>query len=176
MHALFGFSGRMRRRSFLLWILAIFVLTIFVGALAAVAAIAAAAGGEIDLLGPASLGVLIPLVLLLSWMQTALAVKRIHDMGRSGWFVVPFTLSMFAGAALNLAGQEAAGALVSLAYWIFLGVIAGIGPSPGDNQYGPDPRRISLRADFIASPIEEQSRAERAMEALIQDRKSFGRR
>ena len=59
-----------------------------------------------------SLGVLVP--------QIAVAVRRLHDIGRSGWFY--------------LIG------LIPLIGWIFMIVWFCTDSQPGDNQYGPNPK------------------------------------
>ena len=59
-----------------------------------------------------SLGILVP--------QIAVAVRRLHDIGRSGWFY--------------LIG------LIPLIGWIFMIVWFCTDSQPGDNQYGPNPK------------------------------------
>jgi uncharacterized membrane protein YhaH (DUF805 family) len=62
------------------------------------------------------------LVLLLSWSQLALATKRFHDRGKSGWFclLLPFVLTFI--YLLFARGEER------------------------DNQYGPAENRSSVGA------------------------------
>ena len=72
--AMFSFNGRLRRSHF--WI----GFAILFGA--------GMVGGAIPFVG-------LLLSLLLIWPNLAIAVKRLHDMGRTGWFVaIPFVLGM----------------------------------------------------------------------------------
>ena len=59
-----------------------------------------------------SLGILVP--------QIAVAVRRLHDIGKSGWFYL-IGLIPFIG-------------------WIFMLVWFCTDSQPGDNQYGPNPK------------------------------------
>jgi uncharacterized membrane protein YhaH (DUF805 family) len=61
---------------------------------------------------------------LLSWHVT---VRRLHDMGVSGWWLVPFMILSYIpaiGALINLAGE------LILLFWP---------GTKGSNQYGPAP-------------------------------------
>jgi len=83
--------------------------------------------------------VLWPLAILI------LAIKRLHDRGRSGWWVVPF---IFVPHLLNSVSDTltegealwwvliAAGCALSLWGLVEIGFLRG---TDGDNDYGPDP-------------------------------------
>lgn len=104
------------------------------------------------------LGLLIPRVAIvglsmLAWPHLTIAIKRLHDLGASGWMLlVPVAIAhvvviggvvaskfatdmgeVIAVAMLILLG----GILTALAFWIALGVIPG---QRRDNRYGPDPQ------------------------------------
>jgi len=141
---LFSFQGRIRRTHF--WIAWAILF----------------AGGFVLGLIP----ILNVLGLLLIWPNLAIAVKRLHDMGRSGWLIaVPYLLQIVAVGYLvsvigleafrdperfeNMAPEEALATLgpafglvaisglISLGFWLWLG----IGDSQrGPNKYGPNPK------------------------------------
>jgi uncharacterized membrane protein YhaH (DUF805 family) len=117
MSLLFGFAGRVRRTTFwwygiLLWI-AFTVLYVFLDAT----------------LGVTSTLILYPVFF---WIAAALAVKRMHDRGKS-----PFWLLV---ALLPVIGP----------LWLFveLGLLRG---TPHENQYGPDP--LTIDSDYLSVNI-----------------------
>lgn len=142
---LFSFEGRIRRSHF--WIG--WLICLGVGVVA----------GWIPFLGGL-------LAIVLIWPNLAISVKRLHDMGKSGWLVaVPWVLNLIVcigGVALmglsvfaNLSGLETedpaaimavlgpALGLFGLLFLISLGFLLWIGLSdgqPGDNRYGPNPK------------------------------------
>jgi uncharacterized membrane protein YhaH (DUF805 family) len=144
---LFRFEGRTRRSQF--WI------------------------GWLILLGVGVVAGWIPFIgwlisLALIWPNTAIAVKRLHDMGHTGWLVlIPWVVSivgtigammmMGAAAFMNMAALEnedpaAILALVGPALGLFgllllvnLGFLLWIGVTdsqPGDNRFGPNPKGL----------------------------------
>jgi len=110
------------------------------------------------------LGGLISIALI--WPNLAISVKRLHDMGKSGWLIViPWVASIVGGvfaialvgvsafsnaAALEREDPAAIMALLGPALGLFallalinLGFLLWIGLSdgqPGDNRYGPSPK------------------------------------
>jgi len=142
---LFSFEGRTRRSHF--WIG--WLICLGVGVVA----------GWIPILGGL-------IYIALIWPNLAISVKRLHDMGKSGWLVViPWVACLVSGiAAVALMGVSAlanasaleAGdpvaiiALLGPALGVFvviglicLGFLLWIGLSEsqsGDNRYGPDPK------------------------------------
>lgn len=112
------------------------------------------------------LGILISLALI--WPNLAIAVKRLHDMGRTGWLALaPIGIAIvctFAGFAVLGAGALAAGTagaydeaagfamlaaagpamlLFSVAALIGLAFLLWIGltdSQPGENRFGPNPK------------------------------------
>lgn len=102
------FSGRARRSEYWFWSLAL-ILVYIVGLI-----LTAIAKPFFVLLIIAYLAVLVP--------SLAVAVRRLHDTGKSGWFV--------------LIG------LVPLVGGIVMLVFTVMDSTPGDNQYGPNPKGI----------------------------------
>lgn len=145
--AMLSFDGRLRRQHF--WIS--FAILFGVGLVT----------GWIPLLG-----LLISIVLI--WPNLAIVVKRLHDMGKSGWLaLIPVVGSilgiaiMFIGGAGALAsaainGEEpsaaaAMGALGAMGIGGLVWLITGLGfllwigitdSQPGENQYGPNPKGL----------------------------------
>ncbi len=102
------FSGRARRSEYWFWTLAL-ILAYIAGVI-----LAAVAKPFIFLLVIAYLAVLVP--------SLAVSVRRLHDTGKSGWFVL-FGLVPFVGGIVLL-------------------VFTVMDSTPGDNQYGPNPKGI----------------------------------
>lgn len=99
------------------------------------------------------MGVYGPLVVLL-WLATlvpqiAVAVRRLHDTNRSGWWLlivaIPYAILGFtmgqAAASGDVSGMATAGlfSLVALAGAIVMIVFLVLPGNSGDNKYGPDP-------------------------------------
>ena len=142
---LFSFEGRTRRSHF--WI------------------------GWLICFGASAVANMIPIIgqlisLALIWPNLAIAVKRLHDMGKSGWLVViPWVAAIVGGIAAiammgvsalsNASGLEdgdpaaimallgpamgiiAVIGLICLGFLLWIGLAEG---QPGDNRYGPNPK------------------------------------
>ena len=162
------FSGRSRRMEFWMWVLFVFGAVIMLSILdsllglggssqlgtGAVPGTTGVAGAYANtrggiLTGLFSLAILIP--------NIAVQVRRLHDTGRSGWwvgalyllyivFVVgAFTIGMSAlgGASPNLGSlglMFGVGGLVFLVYAIMLLVFFFLPGTTGPNRFGPDPK------------------------------------
>lgn len=144
---LFSFEGRTRRSHF--WIG--WLICLGVGVVA----------GWIPILGG-----LISLALI--WPQVAIAVKRLHDMGKSGWLAaIPWVVTIVGvcvgvatvgvsaitnQAALDREDPAAILALIgpvfgflALVLLVNLGFLLWIGitdSQPGDNRFGPNPKGL----------------------------------
>lgn len=144
---LFSFQGRIRRSHF--WIGWLILL-----------------GASVVANWIPFLGLLIAIALI--WPNLAIGVKRLHDMGQSGWLIViPWVVtivalivgmgtigfSAFANAgALENEDPAAIWALIAPAFGMFglialvnLGFLLWIGLTPGtngDNRHGPDPKAL----------------------------------
>jgi uncharacterized membrane protein YhaH (DUF805 family) len=112
------FSGRSRRREYWYFVLFNIIVTIVLGWIDALLGTSSSyAAGAGLLSGIYSLAVLIPTL--------AVTVRRLHDIDRSGWWI--------------LIG------LVPLIGAIVLLVFALLDSTPGDNQYGPNPKGATAR-------------------------------
>ena len=136
------FSGRAPRAEYWWFVLALIVCYIVVNIVESIVGI-----------NRMVMGVYGPLMILL-WLATlvpqiAVAVRRLHDTGRSGWWllvvVIPYAILGFtmgrAAASGDMAGVATAGifSLVALAGAIVMLVFLVLPGNTGDNRYGPDP-------------------------------------
>ena len=154
------FSGRSRRMEFWLWqvfqvalYILVIVVTIALGGGAMMMADGdtsqvVAAGGAILLIfalyGIYCLAVFIP--------SLAVAVRRLHDTNRSGWWVaapvLPYILLVVAGGVASGSPDSAvaAGMLGLVATLVLLGLVLVLivfyflDGTPGANRFGPDPK------------------------------------
>ena len=144
-HLLFSFEGRTRRSHFWIgWLICLGLGVVF---------------GSIPLLG-------LVLSVALIWPNLAITVKRLHDMGHTGWLAaIPYVVGilgtfvammmMGASAFMNASALEredpaAILALIGPAMGVFgimllvgLGFLLWIGLSDsqrGDNRFGPNPK------------------------------------
>lgn len=101
-----NFQGRARRKAY--WMFVLF--NIIVAIIASVIDNVLGTGGVIG--GLYSLAVLLP--------GLALGVRRLHDIGKSGWWLLI--------------------ALIPLIGFIVLLIFAVTDSQPGENQYGPNPK------------------------------------
>lgn len=143
--ALFSFNGRLRRQHF--WISWLILL-----------------GAGVVLGWIPFLGIILSLAMI--WPNLAIVVKRLHDMGKSGWFaVIPWVANiigfvMIIGAvgtaiftnpqafesedpavALSMLGSMMGGLavmfLVNIAFLLWIGIADS---QRGDNKFGPNPK------------------------------------
>jgi len=89
----------------------------------------------------------LPIVLLALWVSSvAIAIRRLHDRGKSGWWVLVFIfvpgllqgIGSRLGDPLPMMILSVAGLAVSIWALVELGFLRG---TQGDNAYGPDPLR-----------------------------------
>lgn len=115
------FAGRARRREY--WNYVLWCFLIYLGLLI-VDAVTGTFSMELEI------GFLSGLFLLATCLPSvAVAVRRLHDTGRSGWWLLV--------GLLPLLGQ-----LVLLFFMVQEG-------DPGDNRYGPDPKRPGQTAEDL---------------------------
>lgn len=106
------FSGRAQRAEY--WYFLLFYLLIFIG-LAIIDGVTGTFSAEAGLgllSGLYSLGILIP--------SLAVGVRRLHDTGRSGWWLLVGIIPLI-------------GAIILIIFFVQDSV-------PGDNSYGPNPK------------------------------------
>ncbi|TRM79794.1 DUF805 domain-containing protein, partial [Sulfolobus sp. A20-N-F6] len=143
--AMFSFNGRLRRQHF--WISWLILLG------------AGVVLGWIPILGTI-------LSLAMIWPNVAIVVKRLHDMGKTGWFaVIPWVANIIGffmivsavgmaiftnpqafesedpSAALSMLGSMMGGLavmfLVNIAFLLWIGITDS---QRGDNKFGPNPK------------------------------------
>lgn len=111
----FSFSGRARRREYWMFVLFVVLIEIILGVVDHALGTRSEEGGIGFLGGIFALGILI--------QSIAVAVRRLHDTGRSGWWILINLLPIL-------------GSIV----WLILMLLEG---EPRDNRYGPDPKRAT---------------------------------
>jgi len=117
----FSFSGRLNRKAY--WLKGVVLMSIIgfgvqiFGVFVGMVAGASALGGILGI--SALLIVILPLLVFNFWVSLAISVKRAHDLGHSGWWLLLFLVPIY-----NL--------------WIAIKVAFFRG-TPGPNDYGPDP-------------------------------------
>ena len=129
MQSLFSFDGRLNRAKFWLILIAtdiaVFVLLAILVAVTG-GSMTMGEDGSMPTMGGGVIGNLVALVIFVAavWIGLAVGVKRYHDRGKSGWWVLIVLVPVIGG----------------LWYLIECGFLRGtIGP----NAYGPDPVALS---------------------------------
>ena len=129
MQSLFSFDGRLNRAKFWLILIAtdiaVFVLLAILVAVTG-GSMTMGEDGSMPTMGGGVIGNLVALVIFVAavWIGFAVGVKRYHDRGKSGWWVLIVLVPVIGG----------------LWYLIECGFLRGtIGP----NAYGPDPVALS---------------------------------
>ncbi|WP_116367831.1 DUF805 domain-containing protein [Parahaliea mediterranea] len=113
-----GFSGRARRTEFWMFALINFLITLVLAFLDGMLGLANSQYGMGPLQGIYSLAVFLP--------GLAVAIRRLHDTGRSGWWI--------------LIG------LIPVVGWIVLLVFYCLDSQAGDNVHGPNPKGVAAAA------------------------------
>jgi len=166
------FSGRSRRMEFWMWQL--FQLLIYVGVIVIVMVLGGGAmmGGDPSAMVAAGGGILIVMMIYLLYClavivpSIAVAVRRLHDTNRTGWWIlaplgpylIAFVLAAMAAAASS--GENAGAAmgaigiialvcmLAALVLAIVLLVFYFLDGTPGPNNYGADPKGRDVSQTF----------------------------
>jgi uncharacterized membrane protein YhaH (DUF805 family) len=153
---LFSFRGRINRAPY--WLATIGVVLVYsvvvVALVAGMWGVGRAEGGGIGLL--VLLGVIFGVVvILLLWNMLALAAKRLHDLNKSAWWIVPYyvlpsILQLPASLSTVLPATNLLLDLISVAISAWVLVELGFLPGTvGPNRFGPDP----LQAPELAAAI-----------------------
>lgn len=107
------FSGRARRKEYWMFYLINILISLLLGVVAGIIAGASGRDGPADLiLWVYTLAILLP--------SLGVTVRRLHDTGRSGWWLLIGLIPVI-------------GAIVLLVFTLLDG-------QPGQNEYGPDPK------------------------------------
>ena len=109
------FDGRARRTEFWLFFLFNCIIALVLSIIEAIVGIAPIAGASI-------LGSLYMLVVFIPYL--AVGVRRLHDTGRSGWWMLIYIMPLI-------------GAIVLLVFFVQ-------DSQDGDNQYGPNPKSFPV--------------------------------
>lgn len=135
-----NFQGRARRTEY--WIFTLFVALFIFGSFIIGALVAAGSDGE------DGIGALIALVgivvLIFTIPSLAVAVRRLHDVGKSGSLLVWQVVINVVGSVIST-GDEGIGAVFTLgsfAFGIYLLVLYCTDSNVGPNKYGPNPKGI----------------------------------
>ncbi|HEY0413431.1 MAG TPA: DUF805 domain-containing protein [Allosphingosinicella sp.] len=147
------FSGRSRRMEF--WMFALFQFIIWCVILGLAVAMLGSAlmagsrgsvGGIMAVGGSAMILVVIVVIVALALFipGLAVAVRRLHDTDRSGWWVGGYVILVIVSNVLqSVTGSGALSlilSLVTLVYAITLLVFYCLDGTKGPNKYGPDPK------------------------------------
>jgi uncharacterized membrane protein YhaH (DUF805 family) len=111
-----GFSGRARRKEY--WMFALFNTIFFIVAMI----LDNVLGTAIEGVGYGLFYFLYTLAVLIPGL--AVSVRRLHDIGKSGWMILIV--------------------LIPIIGWIWLLVLMVTDSNPGENQYGPNPKEIPV--------------------------------
>lgn len=154
------FSGRSRRMEFWMWQLFKFLVVIaFWIVMVALVGSAAMSGDPSALMAVGGVALILYLLMMVFWLailipDIAVAVRRLHDTNRTGWWIlapiVPYIVAwvaMLGGASTGSQSGMAAGGLIGViallaffAMLITLLVFYFLEGTRGPNKYGPDPK------------------------------------
>ena len=145
-----GFSGRARRSEYWYWVLATFIIAVILAIIEAVLGLSTEGDGPLSNLF--NLAIFLP--------GLAVSFRRLHDTGRSGWWIGGFYLGLLIFGiiiALIIGVDYASGdfdnidgfgfilillILAVFAYAIMLLVFMCQDSHDGPNKYGPNPKNI----------------------------------
>lgn len=71
-------------------------------------------------------------------VNTSLFVRRLHDIGSSGWLILPYYLGLILGNLILKNASPKLGALILICCFIFF-LVVGLTASAPDNKYGKNP-------------------------------------
>lgn len=132
-----NFRGRARRREF--WYFTLFVFALLVAARILDVLVFGYGGGS------RLFSTVVLLLLILP--QLAVSVRRLHDTGRSGWWMAPcvalLVAGRFCGEHRAFSTFEVVVVLTAGIYLVFLLFSFLSSGDRGDNDYGPSPRHAN---------------------------------
>ena len=169
---LFSFEGRINRAKFwfaaFIWFATIFsFMTIF---LFVVTGILLASGNDFHIVStkamhPAFYLLGFPLLVIGVWLFAATLIKRLHDRGKSGWWVAPFFIAPgLLDKLSDWLDNPPLALLVSalsfgLGVWCFVELFCLRG-TKGPNRFGPDPLAPVSPSAPVTSRWDQQSELE----------------
>ena len=131
----FNWKDRATRSEFWWCMLFVFLANIVIGILGLIPAV----GAIIGFVGGAAL----------SWLNTIVAIRRLHDLNKRGFWLAGVYVPLFIGAVLYVLGLEEreegliyAGStlcLIGIGFYIYLFVLFCLRGTVGPNRFGPDP-------------------------------------
>ncbi|MES2095876.1 MAG: DUF805 domain-containing protein [Pseudomonadota bacterium] len=151
------FKGRSRRKEFWMWVLGVIIVTVVLSILDSVLGLGGRTTiepGAVDggfSYGAQTSGGILTMIFALAILipNLAVAVRRLHDTDRTGWWIllplIPYVLGvvvMIVGAASASLAMAGFGGLLMLAggiCGIVLLVFYCLPGTNGPNKYGPDP-------------------------------------
>ncbi|MGH6616734.1 DUF805 domain-containing protein [Sphingomonas sp.] len=155
----FQFSGRSRRKEYWMWILFLIIVSIVLMILDSLLGLggrsafstAPAGAGSAGLSAFTSGGILTNIFTLATFIPgLAVSVRRLHDVNRSGWWILAVFVPYLIGFTLLLGGAFGGGGALLLVGGIamLLGLLAGIlllvwmctNGTNGPNRFGDDPK------------------------------------
>jgi uncharacterized membrane protein YhaH (DUF805 family) len=131
------FTGRSRRKEYWSYILLIVVLGIVINVVEGILGLSNMVGPYGPISALLALGTFIPTL--------AAGIRRLHDTDRSGWWLLVGYGPLAVALALLVAGNLQFGMMIlgvaGIGFLVLL-VLMVIEGTRGDNQYGPDPKRV----------------------------------
>ena len=118
-------------------------------------AINARLGGEIDAVTPISMIYLVYLIVMFI-PALAVAVRRLHDIGKSGWYlagalVLAVILAIAIGVAAGMQSNVEAIVLMILLIALILAfyIVPMLKGQPGENKWGPNPNEVNNVSETV---------------------------
>jgi uncharacterized membrane protein YhaH (DUF805 family) len=149
---LFGIEGRIGRLRYLAWSLAATAIALLAGGIAF--GVFTALGLNSDLSLPTIIGALLVIMVSIAMIvfYIQIGVKRLHDMGWSGWLLL-LSLLPYAGAAFSIIPDvgEFISAIFSIAGGVFSIIMLVVPGSKAANRFGAPPQPNSLAVKILAS-------------------------
>ena len=161
---LFSFNGRINRAQYWLGSIGVSVVGVMLFFAIGMSAVMSMVGASSDaerMRALSGIGLMFPIALIMCWIGLALQIKRFHDRGRTGWFVMlpaAVTTPMFwtaitqALSGASLQQIEATMQPFQIALWVIqIGFFIDLGclPSVGPNKHGHGPG-LPPSADYFS--------------------------
>ncbi|MEO0815860.1 MAG: DUF805 domain-containing protein [Pseudomonadota bacterium] len=130
-----NFQGRSRRSEY--WWVQLFLLLVLIVPYILMFSVGGLASGEPNALGLGMLAIVGIFGLAIILPGIALAVRRFHDLGQTGWLVLAFAVA----GLIPIVGLIAS--IGQIVWFCFPG-------TNGPNKFGPDPRMGEVAADTFS--------------------------